>query len=554
MQEQPAAKRINITDARQKMIEGVEIGYRAVSSSFGPRSANTAIKRPFGAPAVIHDGVNIFRSLFPFPDEEQGTGAEIAFNASEKTAAIGDGTTLATILTYEIAKEAHKRITAGARPMALREGIELATEAVLEQLDKLKAEIDVEKDADKLLMVASISAQVPDIGQMVADAYKELGRKGILTVEESTGTESILELKQGMQFDKGMISPYFIDQGNKHGEANLGDAKTPVRILVTDMHIRDLEDFHEMLQRIVEGGGIKQFAIIASGFEIPVASYFVKNHLAGAFKGVLIEAPAFGEKRQELLKDIAIVTGAEFISEGAGKGLASVMPDVLGTAKKLTSTHDTTLIVEGLGAKEDVTARIQEINGQLESTDLSAFDREKLNERLARLDSGIGILIMGAKSEPEMKERKERAIDAIAAAKAALSDGIVAGGGTALRLAAIKAKAAIKKSLAGADFDKVSGTEVIFAACQAPFKKLMSNAGYDAGYYLAKLEAKPEGWGVDVMDGQIIDMVKEGVIDPLLVISGAMGHASSAAVAIATTETLVTDLPRKASHGTDAGN
>jgi chaperonin GroEL len=461
-------KKINTTNARQKMIEGVEIGYKAVASSFGPRSANTAIKRPFGAPAVIHDGVNIFRSLFPFPDEELGTGAEIAFNAAEKTAAIGDGTTLATILTYEIAKEAHKRITAGARPMALREGIELATETVLAELAKLKIDIDVKKDAEKLLMVATVSAQVPDIGQMVADAYAKLGSGGILTVEESTGMDSTLELKQGMQFDKGMISPYFIDQGNKHGEANLGDAKTPVRILVTDMHIRDLEEFHEMLQRIVEGGGIKQFAIIASGFEIPVASYFVKNHLAGAFKGVLIEAPAFGDKRQDLLKDIAIVTGAEFISEGSGKGLQSVMPDNLGSAKRLTATHETTLIVDGLGAKEDIANRIEEINTQLESTDLSAFDREKLRERLARLDSGIGILIMGAKSEPEMKERKERAIDAIAAAKAALSDGIVPGGGTALRLAASNAQKTLKKQLEGKEFDVVSGTSVVFSACAAP--------------------------------------------------------------------------------------
>jgi chaperonin GroEL len=546
MQEQPAPKRINTTTARQKMIEGVQIAYEAVASSFGPRSANTAIKRPFGAPAVIHDGVNIFRSLFPFADEEQGTGAEIAFNAAEKTAQIGDGTTLATILTYEVAREAHKRIEAGARPMALREGIELATETILAELEKLKHEIDVEKDADKLLMVATVSAQVPDIGQMVADAYAQLGRGGILTVEESTSVDSTLELKQGMQFDKGMISPYFIDQGNKHGEANLGDTKLPVRILVTDMHIRELEDFHEMLQRLIEGSGIKHLAIIASGFEIPVASYFVKNHLSGAFKGVLIEAPAFGEKRQELLKDIAIVTGATFISEGAGKGLQSVMAEDLGRAKRLTSTQESTLIVDGLGAKEDIAARVEEIKGQLESTDLSAFDREKLNERLARLDSGIGILIMGAKSEPEMKERKERAIDAIAAAKAALSDGIVPGGGTALRLAASNARKALAKQLEGAEFDKISGTEVVFHACQEPYKKLLKNAGYDPGYYQAKLEDKPDGWGVDVMDGQIIDMVKEGVIDPLMVIAGALGHASSAAVAIATSETLVTDMPREA--------
>lgn len=550
MQDQ-APKKINVTNARQKQIDGVEIAYVAVGNSFGPRSGNASIKRPFGAPAVIHDGVNIFRSLFPFEDEEEGTGAEIAFNAAENTAKIGDGTTLATILVREVAREAHKRISAGARPMALRGGIEQATEAVIAELAKLKQEIDVTKDADKLLMVATISAQVPEIGQMVADAYKQLGKNGILTVEESTNNESTLELKQGMQFDKGMISPYFIDAGNRHGEANLGDAKEQVRILVTDMQIRDLEEFHEMLGRIVQQSGVNQIAIIAGGYDVPVASYFVKNHLKGAFKGVLIEAPAFGEKRMELLKDIAITTGATFISEGAGRGLKSVTAEDLGTAKRLTSTRDTTLIVEGMGAQEDVDARIEEINGQLKSSDLSSFDREKLRERLARLDSGIGILIIGAKSEPEMKERKERAIDSIAAAKAAISDGIVAGGGTALRLAAKKAEAKLRKQMPDMEFDKLSGLGVVFAACQAPYKKLLSNAGYDPGYYQAKLEDKPDGWGVDVMDGKIVDMIPSGIIDPLMVISGALGHASSAAVAIATSETLVTDIKQPAKGQTN---
>lgn len=550
MQEQPA-KKVNITNARERMIDGVRIGYEAVSSSFGPRSANTAIKRPFGAPAVIHDGVNIFRSLFPFADDEEGTGAEIAFDAASKTAEIGDGTTLTTVLVYNIASGAHKRIVAGSRPMALRTGIEMATEAVAAELQKLKTDIDVEKDADKLLMVATVSAQVADIGQMVAEAYKQLGPRGILTVEESTGIESTLELKQGMQFDKGMISPYFIDQGNRHGEANIGNDKEPVRILVTDQHIRDLEEFHEMLQRLVQENGVHQLAIIAAGFEIPVASYFVKNHMAGAFKGVLIEAPGFGDKRIEMLKDIAIVTGGEFIGEGSGRGLQSVSVEDLGSAKRLTSTQDTTLIVDGAGGEEAIQARIEEINGLLQNGDLSAFDREKLRERYARLESGIGILIMGAKSEPEMKERKERAIDAIAAAKAAISTGIVPGGGTALRLAAQKARKNLAKQLKDAEFDVISGTQVIFDACEAPFRKLMSNSGYDAGYYLAKLEDKPEGWGVDVMDGQIVDMVEAGIIDPLMVIDGALGHASSAAVAIATSETLVTDIKEPRHYASD---
>lgn len=535
-------KRVNTTTAREKMLDGLQIAYDAVTSTYGPRSANVAIKRPFGAPAVIHDGVNVLRAIFPLPDDEMNTGAEIVYDAAHKTADIGDGTTLATLLTCEIARAAHQRIVAGARPMALREGIEMATEVIIAELDKLKTPIDVEKDADKLLRVATVSAQVPDIGEMVSKAYKVLGRDAILTVEESAGIDSSLELKQGMQFDKGWITPYFVDPGNKLGEANLNN----VQVFVTDMHIRDLEQFHEMLQRLLNNG-VKCLAIIASGFDPSVQSYFVKNHLKGAFKGVLIEAPAFGDKRLDLLRDICIVTGAQFISEGAGTGLQSVDTPVLGNAKRLTSTQETTLIVEGRGAKEDVDLRISEIEEQLKNADLKAFDKEKLQERMARMRSGIGVLIIGAKSEPEMKERKERAIDAIAAAKAALQDGILPGGGIALRNAVDKARHTLTKRLNEAalksDFDFVSGTEVVFETCLKPFRKLLSNAGYDPGEYVARLALeKKTGMGVDVIDGKIVNMLEVGIIDPALVIKGAVGHASSAAVTIFTSETLITDI------------
>lgn len=545
MQPEIPNKLVNTTTARAKMLAGVQVAYDAVTSTYGPRSANVAIKRPFGAPAVIHDGVNVLRSIFPLPDAEMDAGAEIAYDAASKTADIGDGTTLATLLTHDIAAAAHQRIVAGARPMALREGIELATETVIEQIEKLKKSIDVKKDADKLLRVATVSAQVPDIGQMVAEAYKVLGREAILTVEESRGVDSSLELKQGMQFDKGWITPYFVDQGNKLGEANLDN----VSILVTDQHLRDLEEFHEMMGRIT-ANGVKHFAIIAGGYDASVVAYFVKNHLKGAFKGVLIEAPAFGDKRLELLKDIAIVAGAQFVSEGAGMGLQSVDVPLLGKAKKLTSTNETTLIVDGDGAQEDVDARAEQIQGELKNGDIKAFDREKLQERYARLHSGIGVLIIGAKSEPEMKERKERAIDAIAAAKAALQDGIVPGGGIALMLAAPAAEKVLQKRLSTVEFDVMSGAQIVFTVCKAPFRKLLSNAGYDPGYYVAKLEVEQQPknqnlnfMGVDVMDGKIVDMLEAGIIDPAMVIKGALGFASSAAVAIATSETLITDLP-----------
>jgi chaperonin GroEL len=538
MNPEPPKKRVNTVDGRTRMMAGARVAYNAVTSTYGPRSANVAIKRPFGAPAVIHDGVNVLRSIFPLPDAEMDAGAEIVFDAASKTADIGDGTTLATLTTYEIAAAANQRIVAGARPMALREGIELATETVLAQLDKLKHSINVKKDAEKLLRVATVSAQVPDIGQMVAEAYKQLGAEAILTVEESRGVDSSLELKQGMQFDKGWITPYFVDPGNKLGESNLEN----VQILVTDIHLRDLEDFHEMMTRLTQNG-VKHIAIIAGGYDPSVVSYFVKNHLKGAFKGVLIEAPAFGDKRMDLLKDIAIVTGAQFVSEGAGVGLQSVDVPLLGNAKRLTATAETTLIVDGRAAQEDVDLRAEEIKGQLKNTDLSGFDREKLQERYARLHSGIGVLIIGAKSEPEMKERKERAIDAIAAAKAALQDGILPGGGIAMMLAGKDAAKALEKQLAGKEFDIISGAQIIFKVCEAPFRKLLSNAGYDPGYYMAKLEDQPVGYGVDVMDGKVVDMEEVGIIDPAMVIKSALGYASSAAVAIATSDTLITDEP-----------
>lgn len=537
MQQEPF-KIVNITNARERMLAGVELGYHAVSSTFGPRSANVAIKRPFGAPAVIHDGVKVFRSLLPLEDQEMDAGAEIALEASTKTNdSAGDGTTQAAILIYEIAKAAHKYITAGARPMALRSGIEIATDAVLAELDKLAIPIDVKKDADKLLMVATISAQVPDIGEMVAQAYAKLGKEAILTVEESRTTDTSLELKQGMQFDKGWISPYFISPDNKFGESVVDSPY----ILVTDMPLRDLEAFNEMLIKLADQEGVKKLVVIADRYEVPVAAYFIKNHLKGAIQGLMVEAPAFGEKRLDILRDIAIVTGATLISESAGLSLGSVTKDMLGRAKRVTATKETTLIVEGAGTKDAVNKRIAEIRQQLKNADLSAFDSEKLYERLARMDSGVGVLSIGARSEPELKERVERAIDAKSAAKAALSEGIVPGGGMAIITAAEAAKKGLAedKRLAD-DFDVRSGANIVFEACKAPFKKLLTNAGYDPGEYWAKLEGKPAGTGVDVMDGEIVDMIKAGIIDPVMVIKAALGHASSAAVALSTSSTVVT--------------
>lgn len=537
------SKNINTINAREKTLAGAKKVYDAVSSTLGPRSKNVAIRRPFGAPSVVHDGKTVARACLPLADPEEGVGAEIIYDAAEKTDSIGDGTTTATVLCYEIFKNAHKYIEAGARTMALRQGIELATDHVVAELQKLAQPVDVKKDAKKLLMVATVSAQNPEIGQMIADAYAELGNDGILTVEESRTTSSFLELKQGMQFDKGWISPYFITQGNGLEEAVV---ESP-HILVTDLHLRDMEAFTEFLIRMVNEEKVNNLVIIADRIEAQIAALFLKNHLKGALRGLMITAPAYGEKRVEILKDIATVTGATFITESTGKGLQSVTKAELGHAKRVTSTKDTTLIVDGSGTQEAVDARVKELQQKSKNSDLSPFDREKLLERLARMHSGVGILMIGAMSEPEMKERKERAIDAISAAKAALSEGIVAGGGMALIAAALTAEQLLSKDLRGEsrkyDDDVRAGAKIVFHACRAPFNKLMTNSGFDAGQMLARLEGKPIGMGVDVMDGEIVDMIKEGIIDPLAVVKAALGHASSSAVSLATSDTVITEQP-----------
>lgn len=532
--------------AKEKLLAGVEKLYIPVSSSLGPRSANTAIARPFGGPAVIHDGVKIARACLPLPDAEENVGAEIAYDAANKTNNIGDGTTTATVLCREIAKGAHKLITAGSRPMALREGIETATNFVIEELGKLAQPVD--EKGDDILRIATISAQNAEIGGMVAEAYKTLGPDGILTVEESRSSETYLELKQGMEFDRGWRSPYFVPAGNKHGEATV---EKPY-VLVTDQHIRDHDMFVQMLVRLFSGTPdadgkpttpqIKDIVIIADDFSPEVVAFFVANHVKGHIRGLLVNAPSYGEKRIDMLRDIAVLTGATLVSEATGTSLASVDHEMLGHAGRITSTKDTTIIVEGGGAEEDVKGRIAELEEQAKNSDLSAYDLEKLNERLARLRSGIGVLTIGARSEPEVKERIERAVDAISAAKAALNAGIVPGGGTALITAADRAESLLKEKMSD---DARFGIKIVLEACRAPFRKLLTNAGFDPGEYSARLAKEPVGMGVDVMDGQIVDMVEAGIIDPVMVVSSAIGNASSAAVMIATTDNVITPKEAK---------
>lgn len=543
MQEQP--KKITVgPEAREKMLSGVEKLYAAVSSTLGPRSANVAIARPFGRPAVVHDGVTVARAALPLADEEENVGAEIAFDAADKTNGIGDGTTTATILTREIARKAHQLIVAGAKPMALREGIEAATEVILGKLSSMARAIVV--DSSEVLRIATVSAQNEQIGEMVASAYKELGKEGILTVEESRTTESFLELKKGMEFDRGWLSQHFVTPGNTLGEAELNNPY----VLVTDYRINSLEQFAPMLNALFSDEIEKQkvvpeILVIAEQLGGEALGFLVYNHAKGVVRGLAVNAPSFGEKRFDMLQDIAIVTGATLVSETSGIGLQSVTKEMLGRARKVVSTKDTTLIVDPAGAQEDIDMRIGRLKSQSDNADLGEYDREKILERLARLSSGIGILTIGAKSESEMRERKERAIDAISATKAALQEGVVAGGGTSFIRAAMSAVDDLAADERGqADRDFITGVQIVLEACQEIFNKLLTNAGMDPGRFIDAVVSSDDK-GVDVTTKEVVDMLENGIIDPVMVVRGALGNASSAAVMIATSNTVITELPRK---------
>lgn len=524
---QPKAKRlINAGDATTKLLEGVETVYTAVSSTFGARSKNVAIGRPFGVPSVVHDGVTVARELLPLEDKAADIGAQLIADAADKTNKVGDGTTATTILTRELFVEANKRIAAGYRPMALREGIEQATQEVVKALEAAALPIKLE-DVER---VATVSAQNAELGKFVHEAVKQVGKDGIITVEESRTTETTLEIKAGMEFDKGYRSPYFVTDPVLN-EATIEDAI----VLVTNHKINQLKEFAPVMEKCA-AKNLKNYLIIAEDIEGQALAFLAVNKLQQNINVVATQAPSFGDRRTDILKDIAIVTGARFIDKEAGMSLETVEPEDWGHAARVTSTKDSTVIVDGSGAEEDVKLRIEELKAQLASPDASDFERERLSERLAKLTSGIAVIYVGAKSEPELKERKERVIDAVSATQAALAEGVVAGGGIAL----LQARQAIL--LDDPDEEILAGKKIVFDACLAPFYKLMSNAGYEPGGMHAVLAQGEHNMGIDVLDGKLKDMLEAGIIDPLKVIRAALENASSTAVMLATSDNLIVEV------------
>ncbi len=524
-------------DARKKLLDGVNKLADAVATTLGPKGRNVALDKKWGAPNVVHDGVSVAREI-ELEDQFENMGAQLVKEAASKTADIaGDGTTTATVLAQSIVNEGIKMITAGANPMVMRRGLMKASEYVVDQLKEMKTQITI-KDAAN---VATISAGDPDLGKLIADALKLVGGKdGVVTVEEGKSMFTTFEHKEGMQFDRGFASAYFATDADKM-TAEVDDPY----ILITDKKISAISDLLPFLEKLVKVS--KNLVIIADEVDGEALATLVVNKLRGTFNALVVKAPGFGDRRKEMLEDIAILTGGTVISEDLGKKLESVEVEDCGRADKVRSDKENTSIIGGKGQKSAIQGRVDQIRKEM-STTTSDFDREKLQERLAKLSGGVAVINVGAATEVEMKDKKERVIDAVAATKAALEEGIVPGG--AVALLDISQKMSVSALGKNPVKDEAIGFEIVKAAIESPFKKLMENAGLNPGELLAKARtASSKGYGFDVLktessgEAETIDMIKAGIIDPLKVVRSAVENAVSVATMILTTEALVTDKP-----------
>lgn len=526
-------------EARTLLQKGVNQLADAVATTLGPKGRNVALDKKWGAPNIIHDGVSVAKEI-ELKDPFENMGAQLVKEAASKTADVaGDGTTTSTVLARAIVNEGIKMITAGSNPMSMRRGIEKAGETVVAELKKMGKEI---QDAD-IANVATISAADPTLGNLIADALKKVGKDGVVTVEEGKGLSTEIEYKEGMEFDKGYVSAYFVTNPEKM-EAEI---ESPY-ILITDKKISAMSDLLPFLETLVKVS--KNLVIVADDVDGEALATLVLNKLKGTFNTLAIKAPGFGDRRKEMLEDIAALTGATVISEDTGRTFESVTIEDLGRADRVWADKDNARIIGGKGDKLAITARVAQIKKAIEKT-TSEFDKEKLQERLAKLSGGVAVINVGAATEIELKDRKERVIDAVAATKAALEEGIVPGGSVALLDVAAKLDiVAFEKS--GASRDEVFGFEIVKSALEAPFIKLMENAGLNAGMLIAKArEAASTGKGFNVMNlsdeesAKPVDMLKEGIIDPLKVVRTAVQNAVSVGTMILTTEALVTDLPEE---------
>lgn len=518
-------------DARKALKAGVDKLADAVVTTLGPKGRNVAIDKKWGAPNVIHDGVSVAKEI-ELEDPFENMGAQLVKEASSKTNDVaGDGTTTATLLAKSIIDNGFRAVSAGANPMILKIGTEKGVETVIAEVKKMAKEVK----GDDVLKVATISAQDEKIGKLIADALNKVGKDGIVTVEEGKGIEFSIDYKEGMEFDKGYASAYLVTNSDRM-EAEIEDAY----ILITDKKISSLQELLPFLENFVKVS--KNLVLIADDIEGEALTTLVLNKLRGVFNVLAVKAPGFGDRRKAMLEDIAMLTGGTVISEELGRKLESVTMEDLGRADKVRSTNESTQVIGGKGNKKDVTIRIELLKKEIAKT-TSDFDREKLQERLAKLAGGVAVINVGAATEIEMKEKKERVIDAVAATKAAIEEGVVPGGGVTL-LRARKALLKLKETTEGAD--QKMGIEILYQALGEPTKWIVKNAGEDPGLILSKVEeGKTPDFGFNVMTMQYGSMLEAGIIDPAKVTRSVVQNAASVGMMVLTTEALVTDLPEK---------
>ena len=523
------AKKIEFDiEAREGIKRGVDALANAVKVTLGPKGRNVIIGKSFGAPQVTKDGVTVAKEI-ELKDNLENMGAQMVKEVASKTNDLaGDGTTTATILAQSIVNEGLKNVAAGANPMDLKRGIDKAVTSVVQGLEKQSVEIG--SASDKILQVASISANNDTaIGTLITEAFEKVGKEGVITVEEAKGTETYVDVVEGMQFDRGYISPYFVTDSEKM-EADL---ETP-QILITDKKISVMKDLLPILEPVAQSG--KPLLIIAEDIDGEALATLVVNKLRGSLKIAAVKAPGFGDRRKAMLEDIAILTGGTVISEERGFNLESATLDMLGTAEKVTIDKDNTTIVNGSGKSKDIKDRVNQIKSQIEST-TSDYDKEKLQERLAKLSGGVAVLYVGAPSEVEMKEKKDRVDDALHATRAAIEEGIVAGGGVAL----LNSRSEFDK-IKSSNNDEATGIQIINKAIEAPLRIIVENSGEESSVVISKVLAGNKNFGYDAKEGKFVDMLKNGIIDPKKVARVALENAASVAGMILTTECALVDI------------
>ena len=529
-----AAKEVKFSvDARDRMLRGVETLANAVKVTLGPKGRNVVIDKSFGAPRITKDGVTVAKEI-ELEDKFENMGAQMVREVAQKTNDnAGDGTTTATVLAAAIVKEGAKAVAAGMNPMDLKRGIDIAVAAVIKDVENRSKKVGSSAEVAQVGTISSNGDK--QIGKMIAEAMQKVGNEGVITVEEAKSLETDVEIVEGMQFDRGYISPYFITNAEKM-IAELED----VYVLLHEKKLSGLQAMLPVLEAIVQSG--KPLLIVAEDVEGEAIATLVVNKLRGGLKVAAVKAPGFGDRRKAMLEDIAILTGGQLISEDLGIKLENVTPAMLGRAKKVVIEKEKTTIVDGAGKKKDIEGRVEQIKAQIEET-TSDYDKEKLQERLAKLAGGVAVIRVGGATEIEVKEKKDRVEDALNATRAAVEEGIVPGGGTAL----LRAKKAVGK-LTNDNADIQAGINIVLKAIEAPLRQIAENSGFEGSIVVNKImESKSETFGFDAQTEEYVDMVEKGIIDPAKVVRRALQDASSVAGLLVTTEAMVAEVPKEAS-------